>query len=496
MKLELTEEKEKEITNFLIDRFKYFQDLRRELDNKIIAEIEIYNDYDKSKDDLTDKEKETIPYVYTIVQTMVARLIDTFFSKKNYLKIYVENKKFKKIEKSLREWIQSELDVMKFSARARDFIEESLIQRTVWLEPRPVLKGKKLQCIDFNILKWFDVWFDTGAKTVNESDFFVRKVVPYYTVMQNEKIYFNLDKIAETNLPDNMRGKQEYKAKHGGIIYYDPEKNNVTDKVELLEYSGVYDTGKEKNKPKFENVLFVLANRELLIRAEKSDLDTKQKILLFPIRPLKQANSLIGKSVPQITKKMAETLNEVWQLLLRNFRIIVKLLFKYKKDAGIDLDELFADGGNAISYEDNPNDVSIFETKNIVQIALILLSQIIQIMQQLTGAVDYLMGTTAGRGVTETAAGIKQITEQAMFKFSMMAVNIYNDLLDFITFCIILWSKYVKSFRPISNALPFSIFVSNWSKKSSNSGYSKSTSALPYLLHSIIQNVIKSSKSL
>jgi len=375
---------------------------------------------------------------------MVARLIQTFYGRQNYLRVYVEDKSFRKIEKELRSWIQEELDKIKFKARGRDFLEDALIQRTVWIQPRPILKGRKLERIDFNIFKWFDVWFDTKARTVEETDFFIRKIVKLYDIMQRDDIYFNLDLIKDTEPPDEIKEKQEYQAKHG-TTYYDPEKNNVTDEVELLEYYGVYDINEDKNNPNFQYVLFTLANREILIRAETIDLKTRRKILLFPIRPLRQANSLIGKSIPQIVKDLQYQLNDVLSLTLQNYDLQVKLLFKYRKGGGIDFDELFAKGGNAIGWEDNSDDITVFNVPNMVQLGLFMISQIIQIMQQTTGAVDYLMGTSAGRGITETASGIRQITEQALFKFHMMAENVYSDLLDFINYFIILWIKYGKN---------------------------------------------------
>lgn len=447
-KLNLNKIQIKEIEKYLTEKWTRYDDMRKALDEDIKEDIDVYNDIDKNMELKENggnrqiwEQEFTISYIYTIVQTMVARLIQTLFGKQNFLKVYTEDKHFNDIKNDLQLWIQEELDKIDFKFRARDFLEDALVQRTTWLQLRPVIDKGNMKNMDFNILKWFDVWFDLKAKRVEDSDFFIRKIIPLYKIKQNEDVYINVDSIYDTEVPDYIKEDEEYEAKHGQS-YYDPTGNSTAEKVELLEYYGIYDVSKDKSKPKYENVIFTLANRLKLIRIEKNDLKTKKKILLFPIRPLRQANSLIGKSVAQITKKLQYLLNKTLSLTVGNYKLQTGLLFKAKKDADIDMDEIYADGGNVIFYGEDSKDIDIFNTPNMVQLGMSMMGQVIQLMQQSTGAVDYLMGTSAGRGVTETASGIQQITEQAMYKFTMMAENCYGDILQFINFFIILWSKY------------------------------------------------------
>jgi hypothetical protein len=270
---------------------------------------------------------------------------------------------------------------------------------------------------------------------------FVRKKAKLYKIKYNDKVYFNLDKLASTTPPDDIKKRQEYKAKQG-VNYYDPQKNNVTDEVELLEYYGTYDMSEDPEKPDFKDVIFTLANRQLLIRMETVDLATKKKKLIFPIRPMRQANSLIGKGLPQITKDMQYELNDYRSLRATNAKLQAKLLFKYRKNSGVDFDELFGMGGNSIGWEDDPRDIDIFPIPNLINALSFVSSDIVNDIQMTTGAADYVMGTSAGRGITETASGIRTVTEQAMFKFEMMSGNIYDDLCNFINFIIVLWYKY------------------------------------------------------
>ena len=439
--IKLNKKKEKEILKFLDSRFKYLEELRDPIDKAILADIDLYNDIDTENAALSSwKTKGTIAYLYAIVQTIVARMLQSLYGKQNYLKVYMEKDVYKPIEKPFRKWLQSILDGMNFKYRARDFLEEALIQRTTWIHLRPTLgKDDKLLKTDFNVYQWFDVWCDTGVKEVEESDFFIRKVFPLWKIKSDPKLYpMNVDKIKDSTPPDYIKEKQIYKSKNQ-TTYYDPTTVfNTLDKVETKEYYGVYDLSDNPDKPDYKYVLFVTANDTVLLRAETIDLKTKRKILIFPIRPIRQANSIIGKSIPQIAGKLQKTLNFVFTHLLTNYKLNTGLMFKYKKDSGVDMDELFSEEGNAIGFDEDPNEVGVFETPNTVQLGTYMMGQVMQLIQQLTGAVDSVMGVSTGGTATET----KAVLDQAMFKFSMMAENVVGDILKFINYVIILQQKY------------------------------------------------------
>jgi len=444
-KLKLSDKALADLQAFLITRFNNLNDMRQPLDTEITDDIKYYNGNDELIDAKQEWEyKYKLPYIYTIVQTIVARLKESLFATQNYVKIYVEKDDMSDYEKSLERWFQQVLDNLQFKKRAKDFLEDALVQRTTWLELFPKLiddKGKKkFKGVDFIPHKWFDVWFDTKVAEIKDTDVFIRKVQKAYIMRNQDKIYFNLDKVDKTNFPTDLDATEdsEYLAKQGKSYNRvdDPVKN-----VELLEWYGVYNVGTAK-KPDYKNIICTIANRSVLCRVEENTLGTNKKVLLFPIRPLRQANSLIGKSIPQLTKVLQQELNEIRSMRMQNINLVTKLLFSYNKEGGVDIKELFADGGNAIPRGENPNDVTVLPIPNLIQSLSYAGNEIIQDMQQITGAVDYVMGTSAGRGTTETASGIQTITQQALFKFSAMADNTYDDIIDFINYIFVLYYKY------------------------------------------------------
>lgn len=442
--IRLSKKKTEEIESFLQSRFNTLDSQRSKFDEAIQEEIDVYNDVDKYVDAKEDwEEKIKVPYIYSTVQTLVSKLLQSLFGDDNYIRIYLEDKKKIDFETDLQKWFQETLDSMRFKYRARDFIEEALVERLVWIQLRPVMDGRTFKKVDFDVYSWYDVWFDTRAKCVEDTDIFVKKVVKWYQIDNApSNVYFNKDSIKESTPPDYIKDRQKYEAKHGEsqthTVYYDPAGNNTTDEVELLEWYGVYDISTDPKNPQYEHVTFTLANRKTLVRAETSTLKTQRKHLFYPIRPIRQANTLIGKSVPQLAKHQQYELNEVRSLRMQNFKILIGLLWKYRRGAGIDMEEVFAEGGNMIGFDNDPDDIQPIQTPNLMGESAYMSREIVQDIQQIVGAIDFL-----DKG-TETATETRAMAEQSFFKIGMLAGNIYADIIDCITGISLLWMKHGK----------------------------------------------------
>ena len=454
------------LQSYLLDKFENYRSAREPIDNDIVKEVEAYNGLDgdvEKKQEYEHKIKE--PIIYTMVQTVVARLISTIFPVKNYLKMYVEKKDYKQYEKPLTDWMQYELDKLKFKGRARDIFEEALKSRLSWLHLRPVpIKSKTISGEDitgykaeFDIFKVDEVWFDTRAKTVQQSDFFVKKIKKLWQVKSNIENYFNIDKIVASSGgggADENNTKTKYEATHTSLGNNSDTPRQVepsqglksSDEIELLEFYGVYDfSDKEISDPDWVpdpiEVICTIANRATLIRVERNTLKTARKRLMFPIRPIRQANTIMGKGLPQLTIGMQQTYNEILSLQMDNFVNQIKLTWKINRNGGIDPRDVFAGDGNVIEYDEDPNDIQTITQPDLTGMAGGMAGQKMRSMQTVTGASDPIMGQT-GTGAPETAAEIKTVTEQSLFKFSMMADNCYDDIVEFVQYVMILLVTY------------------------------------------------------
>jgi len=458
----LPEEKIDELSSFLTNRFDVLKRARQTIDTEVAKEQEKYHGKDDDIDEKAEYESKIKEnYLWDLIQTMIGRLIQTLFPEQNYLKIYTEQHKYKDIEKTLTKWVQEELDRLKLRARSRDFLEEALTGRLAWLHLRPVptirrdadggpVEGHR---VEFDIFTFFDVWFDTTASQPENSDYFVKKTKKLYELYENKEIYRNLDQIEASTGGDDDDAKIRdiYEAKHSSLSEdnttpTEPEKSQgvaATDEVELLEYYGVVDfsdgqPGDPDWEPDIQEVICTLANRRTLIRAEINTLPTKRKRLMFPIRPLRQSKSLLGKSVPQLMGDKARDLNEMLSLQMDNFKMLIKLLFTYNKNADIDLGELFAGDGNAIGWDETPNDVLPMKINNVLNEAELMIQRKMASMQGTAGTPDILMGQSGGRGAPETAAGINTGQENALFRFNLLALNVADDLIEFVKYVIII----------------------------------------------------------
>jgi hypothetical protein len=455
----LSAEKIEEIEEFLLQRFTYLQSLRADLNTEVTNEIGVYNNKDAIIDAREQwEERVKVPFAYTAVQTIKARMVESFFGEDNYVKIFCESEIFNKIGTTTKLpidqiaslWIQEEIDKLKLGEMANDILEEALVKRVCWLQLQPVVNGNTMVRIDLGIYGFFDVWFDTACRNTEESDFFIRKTKRLYEFYNDQKRYREavIEDVLKTVPPEDLirpaEEKQEYQDKHNASYYTSATATPETDRLELLEYLGVFNISEDPKKPEYRDVIFTWANRTTLVRAETVDLKTDKKKLLFPIRPLKQSLSLLGKSVPGLIADMCHELNVVKSMRLQNAKLQNSLLFKYKRTGGVDFSELFAGPGNSIGYDDDPNEITPFEVPNLTQSLSYIAQDIVNDAQQTTGAVDFITGAKTGPSLTDTATGIRDITRQAMFKFSAMGRNTYPDFIDVIKYVIILNVKYGK----------------------------------------------------
>jgi len=456
LETKLSEEKLVDIQSMLITRFNLYKSNRKPFDNAIEYEVDIAEGVDRDLDDKEDwKVKDNVNYLWAVNQTITARLSSSIFGHNDYLKVYVERDVWRDKQNEITQWMQEEMDRIRLRYKSRDFLEDALKKRTSFLQLRPVPLEKqendgKEWKIEFDVLDFYDVWFDTKAVDVMDTDWFVRKLKKFYEVVGN-KNYFNRDEILYTNydLMDEPEKHDEYQAKHRGAdkdtISYYTERGGEDKTVELLEWYGVLDLAEGRvddpdHEPDFCECIVTLANRNTIVRIEKNNLDElRRPRLIFPIRPIRQSRSLIAKSTAQITGNLSKNINETNSNLRENFEQLVKLLWKYRRGANIDITALFAGGGNMVDV-DEMDDVQLFDVKNMMNEAMAMKRDQINDLYNVTGASYQTQGMSAPG--SQTASEVRGNTEQAMFKFMMMAENVAMDLSEFINYYMILALKF------------------------------------------------------
>ena len=482
----LSEAQVSNLETYLHTRFNELEQLRKHIDDDVRTEIQAYNNVDKLQENDTEEweERITVPLIYSNVQTAKAKLLSELFAVDNYIRVYVEDNQFRNLQPDINKWVQKEVDKTGLDRLAKDFLEDSLVQRVNWVHLRaiPVSRSKKMKDgsiekepgykVDIQSYKFMDVWFDTRVTDVMKTDFFVRKTMKFWELRQWKEVYnLNQDKIMATTMPtEGSKGQasgdireDEYESKHsssgsqralkegasGNVNGPNPEMSvhELANKdVEIMEYMGIVDVGGGDMSdpdyvPELKEVIISWVNRSVIVSIQENTLPTIKKRLMFPIRPLRQANSLIGKGIPQITKDQQHLYNRYESLSGQNANNIVKGTFMVDNNSEIDMDEVFLGGGNIIGVDGDPSKaIYPFPHQNVIGILGAKAAQMANQIQNAVGTVDVITG--AGGNIPESASGQRSLTEEANFKFMMMGDNVSDDLSDVVKYIIILLINY------------------------------------------------------
>jgi len=464
-----------EIEAFLTDRFRQLETQRSQMDSLVRDEVAIYENVDKKLDQLpAHYDKIRVNYVYSAVQTIKSRVRSSLFAYDDYIKIYSDQPQFYDIEMELTTWVQEELDKISFKEKATDAIEEALKKRLAWLQIRPVPLEKekdnpKEYRMEVDLIDFYDVYFDTYAKTVMDSDFFVRKTKRWFEMQMHEDWYFNLDQIKQTNYDEIMQQTEAYEEnryKHGRAgteeyTYYD-SGFKYDRKVELLEWYGLFDMaeGDEDTRvPEYKEMLFTLANREVLVRVDENDMDLWRTRLMFPLRGIRQGESLVGKSIAQVLGDIPHVMNEIESYKLQNYKQLVKLLWKFNKHADIDLTSLFSGAGNGVPYDQGPDDVLNMTVNNVLQESMAMSREYRMYAQELSGAVESLQGISPSG--SQTATETRSNVSEAMVRIGMITENFAMDIRDFLNYFMIMLIKFNRGAIEARHPRLFKFFEEN-----------------------------------
>jgi hypothetical protein len=83
--------------------------------------------------------------------------------------------------------------------------------------------------------------------------------------------------------------------------------------------------------------------------------------------------------------------------------------------------------------------------------ASLMIAENVQFQQQTTGVTDHMMGTTLGRGITETARGATIVQQNSLQKFNLIVMNIMPSMISLVKFVIILFNKFAPNSKRVKH---------------------------------------------
>lgn len=445
--LQLPEEKKVEIYEAAKERLKYYLDKRDPYDDRVFDWTRLYNSTPlttRNNEPLESWEHNIfVPYIYATVETIKPRIIASLFNDKNYLTVDAVDKKFVDYEARIRDWYLFKLDGMKFQEKIASSIGESLINPISWQKVILNKSGKDDDVtidVKLHTCDYLDIWIEFAhQEEINDLCHRIESNEGKLRALEAEGIYENIDDALETSYPTDIpdrKVKLEALYLSLGDVEIDTEKEKKKSarlkKMEVIEWWCYYDIdGNGKDTP----IVVSLANREIGIRID----EFKDGIPFFPIRIGKNNRVMYGRPIPQQLEMLQEELNEKRSLRLDNLDRLLKLMYKARRTAQIDWDNLFSAPDNVLLMDDIHNDLAVMESKPFPSAAYTEEDYTKNDMMFTSGAQDYNALTAGAKG---TATGISAILSEAATRFRSIVDDVASDILPLIEFIFLKIKKY------------------------------------------------------
>lgn len=456
--IQLNEEQQKDLLEFIKKRFKLMRDKREILDKKVQEGLDLYNAITKPKA-YEWQSNLFVPYIFSIIRSMLPKLTNSLFGANQILSVDSKVEEFVHSEKKIGMYGEQKVKQMNLKKKARNIILASLkypyaVAKMRWryevdtytVKEYPKILGIPLKFLppedvektsvtyddpDVEHIPYENFWVDPDATSLEEArDCIHRTIKDFNYLKRMSDIYMNLDKVKESTPPKDL----ETFIKTDDEIYYDQEDKGYNE-VEVLEWYGPYEIDGEEKE-----IIVSIGNREAILRIRENDYYGHIKpFKLFT--PLKEDSQLEGKWLPDVLKSLQYELNDKRNARMDNIKLILRRTYKVLRDADIDLNSLFSGPGNAV-FVDDMNDIQEMDFKNIIPAIYNEESDIKNDMQQTSGSTDYSMGTSAGRGINATATGISIITSEASSRFKEMVDNLKDSFVELIEMMFLFLKQY------------------------------------------------------
>lgn len=393
---------------------------------KFIKYNEFYRIYralrDDGKQNYAGRAKLFIPYVFSTIETIIPRLIG------NKPKIEAVPREPNDVlnAKANSALFDYEWDMMEMKKILKSWVKQTLIYgmgvvKLYWnYDEEAGDDHPKAELVDL-----FDFYYDPNATSFKDCR---------YIVHRTEKCLEDLKANENYIIPKELVTKvtqDEYKIQRDAILGLTKPNDRDSKKVEVLEYWGEYDLGNGE-----EECLIVVANKEFLIRAEKTPFNHGIKPFVKMI-DVEDPHSMEGIGEVEQLASLQYELNDVRNQRMDNVTLILNRMWKVVKTGDVDEDDLVSEAGKIIHVGDKDALEPIL-TPDVTASAYNEESLIKQDMQYVSGVNDYVAGNAGsssqqgGTGsLNRTATGVMLMQEAGNARFKYKLDNIEDSLKDF-----------------------------------------------------------------
>jgi hypothetical protein len=345
----------------------------------------------------------------------------------------------------MTDWSLFKLNEMKFKKKFSQSLEESLIYPCGWQKVLIKEDEKGDVYIDTQRVDYFDVWTDFAYRDELQEAFHrIESNFNKLKALEKKGTYENVEDIIDpqkggeagvypTDIPERKAEVESLflsLADYGVDAQAEEKEARSQNKVELIEWWGKYDINDDGYD---EKIIVTIANRVTGIRIDSYE----ERVPFFPIRIGKSSRVIYGRPLPQQLEMLQEELNEQRSKRYDLLDRLLNLMFKVRRTAQIDWDNLFSAPNNVLLMDDIREDLDVLEQRPLP-------ASVYQEEQITKTDFEFVSGARdlGGFGTSGTATGINAILSESATRFRNLVEDIVDDMLDLVNYIFLQIKKY------------------------------------------------------
>ena len=458
----------KRLSSELIDLFNSFDSYRAQWEEQAINNYKKFIGWKKELDENENRSNLHIPRTYQIIDTIRARIVNNFFSRRPYIEFMPSPSKQSRenLQKSedkakvASALVDEQLDKNKIVAKYYDYITQMLVFPAAILsvgwkyEEEKVIKKLPIKEISTNSLgrPFYTgnyiymphesnevIWDDNQIKNVDFFDFWPD---PKGTNLDDCRGVFQREFVTYSNLLNRLdfleylNEGQIYPAKFEELMGQMPEEEGRERRMSEVGFStsmgkDYYNSDDEqlKDNTKFELLHYweddrhaIIVNRERVIYDGPSPYWRHRKKPFVVESYDRLPNEFYGQSAASVIADLQEEENAIHNQRNDNINMIINKMWKVRRGADIDESELVS-RPHGVVYVDRMDDVDTFRQDEVAASSFQQQNIVSQSAENALGATPIMQGAES-RG-SQTATESMEQASNAGMRFTVKT-RVYN----------------------------------------------------------------------
>lgn len=391
------------------------------------------------------KSNVFVPYVFSIIESVVPRLTDTIFRQKPYLRPLPRTREDIPSAEAMQALLDYQMDKMNFKRKCTEWFKQAALYGTgvikvIWKTkthtvtervPRPIenpldvyealINGRHMEMERevteydgpyIEVVDIFDFYVDPFAEDIDDARYVIHrslKSIQHLRSMARQGIYQNVGQLEEApQTPDHEASRRQMDIEQAQSPGEDDEMH------EILEY---WENGR----------IITVADESVVLRDEENPYHHK-KIPFVKVTDVQVPKEFWGIGEIEPNEKLQHELNTLRNQRIDNLSLAINNMLLVSEQSGIDPDDLVWQP-NGIIWTNKPNVQEALQQigpTNVSPSAYQEEEVIKQDMQETSGVVQYVKGVEPTGDATATE--ITSLQREANYRFVQKIRNMVDGL--------------------------------------------------------------------